>query len=143
MYKDFLTSTTFISCALAGCGSGSEGGIESHTEAPDAGAGQACRTAGQIGPHGKYGITASCCEGLALRDGFYFEYIVEGESRCYADQAPTPVRYCLPCGDGVCDPNYEDKCLCPDDCGVVPEDRYSRDAPPADAGSPQEQDMGR
>ena len=136
-YKTFLTSLLAATGALIGCGSEAQRASESM----DGGA-QACRTAGQIGPHGKYGITAACCEGLALMDGHYFEYIVEGESRCYADQAPTPVRYCLPCGDGVCDPYYEDKCLCPDDCGAVPDDRYFEEAAPADAGSPQEQDMG-
>lgn len=127
MFRILKLSVLSVGALLAsGCGAEPQAEEDSPPQ-------QECREAGQIGPNGKYHITASCCDGLALMPGQYFEYEVDGQAYCYADLAPTPVSYCLPCGDGVCDEYYEDSCLCPDDCGAIPQENYRQEAPPPDA----------
>lgn len=61
---------------------------------------------------------ARCCEGLVFldsvgpsEDGSGIDGLPAG---CLPD-GPPDIKQCLPCGNGVCDPD-EDYCNCPDDC---------------------------
>jgi hypothetical protein len=50
-----------------------------------------------------------CCEGLKpLYGGDYLEECVAFED--------TGLSICTPCGNGICDTEYENKCNCPEDC---------------------------
>lgn len=83
-----------------------------------------CRDAGEHLPNGKSVELGRCCWGLEARSLYFSEVVVDGVSYCKADNDYFGVNACLPCGDGVCDPYYEDRCLCPEDCGEIPESRY-------------------
>lgn len=39
---------------------------------------------------------------------------VNGDGEC--DYKSNSVPYCMPCGNGICQPNLENKCNCPEDC---------------------------
>ena len=88
---------------------------------PDEGA---CQSLGELAPNSKVGQNEPCCQGLAVTRVDYAEVLREGMAYCEFDRAFHFVSLCLACGDGVCDEEYEDKCICPQDCGSIPQERY-------------------
>lgn len=62
------------------------------------------------------GQDVPCCKGLVQRCGIEFMDAtcdMEGKNSMYS------LPICIPCGDGVCG-NFENRCNCPEDCGVPP-----------------------
>lgn len=83
-----------------------------------------CRHEGEALPNVKSVERGRCCWGLERKELYFSEVIVNGVSYCKADPIYESVFACFECGDGTCDTSFEDKCICPEDCGEVPERRY-------------------
>ena len=65
-------------------------------------------TSGKLKPGGK-----SCCEGLKeIWPKTDDATLKKGICIMVAGNSPT----CVSCGDNICNPQYEDKCNCPEDC---------------------------
>ena len=63
------------------------------------------------------GQDVPCCKGLERRCGIEFidaTCDMEGKNSVYS------LPICIPCGDGICG-NFENRCNCPEDCGVAPQ----------------------
>lgn len=59
---------------------------------------------------GAQGMPSSCCSGLKpLGQG-------SDVDNCALPPLPTGLSICAPCGDEICNSNYESKCNCPADC---------------------------
>ena len=60
----------------------------------------------------------TCCKGLKSiekKQGFNIPISDDGQRVC-ASLEGVPNSICSPCGNGICDPEYEDYCNCPIDC---------------------------
>jgi hypothetical protein len=63
---------------------------------------------------GAAGMPEICCSGLKPVSGWGGGY----EGDCSEPAPPSGLSICAPCGNGICDIEYEEnKCNCPDDCG--------------------------
>ena len=60
------------------------------------------------------GMPNSCCFGLKPLGGAPDGY----DGDCSLSQLPTGLSICAPCGDGICNSNFEGKCNCPEDCAA-------------------------
>ena len=59
-----------------------------------------------------YGQDVACCPGLQTRCG-----ATGANGACDATAGGyNGFPWCLPCGDGVCEPSFENACNCPEDC---------------------------
>ena len=86
-----------------------------------------CQSIGELAPNSKVGQDKPCCQDLAATRVDYAEVLLEDAAYCEFDRAFHFVAVCLACGDGVCDKEYEDKCICPQDCGSIPQERYIKE----------------
>ena len=77
--------------------------------------GELVKTSTQSGP--PIADLNSCCAGLTPT--FPVSDFDGNCTNTYLEKGPSgPANYlCLQCGDGNCDPNYENRCNCPNDCG--------------------------
>lgn len=83
-----------------------------------------CQDLGEPGPYGKALDTTPCCTGL---ENVQFAYDkLESQGEPYCSETPGYQSFCIACGDHICDADYEDECVCPEDCGKIPRDRYIR-----------------
>ncbi len=65
-------------------------------------------TTGKEVPDGKY-----CCDGLKAIGPKTPQTEAD---RGLCSKVSGSLGICRPCGDGICDSNYEDNCNCPEDC---------------------------
>tara|TARA_Y100000588_G_C13995696_1_gene813463 strand:+ start:470 stop:823 length:354 start_codon:yes stop_codon:yes gene_type:complete len=65
-----------------------------------------------------------CCGGLLLRSLSYIEKTQNNTSYCVYNRGGIYNGICVNCGDDVCDDMFEDKCICPEDCGSVSQENY-------------------
>ena len=84
-----------------------------------------CKKLGEPGPYAKALDTTPCCNWLE-HTSVQFEKKTAQDGPYCSELPGVGHSYCLECGDGVCDPEYEDECFCPEDCGEIPRDRYIR-----------------
>jgi hypothetical protein len=72
------------------------------------------------GPTANDVLDLYCCEGLTARTGNPVIGTPQApdlpEGCAWTTEFPEDTWACLPCGDGVCDPDLESYCNCPDDC---------------------------
>jgi len=72
------------------------------------------------------GQDVDCCAGLVRRCGIEF---MDGTCDMEGRNSVYNLPICIPCGDGICG-NFENRCNCPEDCGVPPKHGGSqRDLP--------------
>ena len=63
------------------------------------------------------GQDVECCKGLVQRCGIEF---LDGTCDMEGVNSVYNLPICIPCGDGICT-NFENRCNCPEDCGVAPD----------------------
>ncbi len=57
-----------------------------------------------------------CCLGGLVPKQAISEYATFDDLECVQSEGAWPI--CIPCGNGVCNTDYENKCNCPEDCGT-------------------------
>ena len=78
-----------------------------------------CVNLGESGPNASMGpsdpnINKKCCNGLVLTSPIRCAKISKINNSCTSMEGCGTV--CVACGDNVCDPKYENKCNCKNDC---------------------------
>jgi len=68
-------------------------------------------TTGKVNPNIRI---KNCCSGL--KNIAEKQSIIEKDSDVCSQSTGVSYNLCSPCGNGVCDLRYEDKCNCPEDC---------------------------
>lgn len=78
-----------------------------------------CVGLGQNGPNVSMGpndpnMNKKCCEGLVLKTPIRCAEISKTNDNCNSMEGCGTV--CIACGDNICDPIFENKCNCKEDC---------------------------